>query len=366
MAFCRNCGNKLIDNSKFCQNCGCPTSVDSPNDSVRKQEYVGKVFKCPNCGEVLESFLTRCPSCGMELRGSKAANSVRELALKLEAIEAHREYEKPQSIFKKVYSASALSKTDEQKISLIRSFSIPNTKEDILEFMILATANVDMSSYADGESDIRTASSRAVSNAWLAKCEQAYEKAKVSIPLSDQCYIRIEELYQKTKKDLKKNKGANLKKSFKLLGIIYGVLIALILVLVVSDKITAPAKNKAEEERLTAIVTEIEENMEAGKYKLALLNAESMNYEGKDTEAERKWNIKKEYLIEEILEEAEKNGVHLEYTPPSDDENNEGTDTSSGGFIEGFKEGMQPGMDEAKQNIEEAKRILNGEDNTEE
>lgn len=348
MAFCSNCGKQLDDKAKFCSACGASRPVQTENENKRNTVYEGEIHKCPNCGEVLDSFLTRCPSCGMELRGSKATNAVRELALKLETIEAHREYEKPKSIFKLAYSTSNLSKTDEQKVSLIRSFSIPNTKEDIVEFMILATANVDMSSYADGDDALRTASARAVSNAWLAKCEQAYEKAKASISPTDSCYIRIEELYQKTKKDLKKSKGSNLKKILKTLVITYGIIFAMILVVEISDRITAPAKNKAEEERLTAIVTEIEENLESGKYKLALMNAESMKYKGRDNEAERRWNIKKEYLIDEIINEAAENGEVLERSEKPVEDADSDKDKAPGGFVGGFKKGYNDALNKYK------------------
>ncbi len=44
---------------------------------TRKQEFVGTIKKCPNCGQVLESFQTRCPACGYEITGVDAANSVK-------------------------------------------------------------------------------------------------------------------------------------------------------------------------------------------------------------------------------------------------------------------------------------------------
>ena len=40
------------------------------------------------------------------------------------------------------------SKTDEQEISLIKSFPIPNTKEDLYEFLILSQSNIDMEVYS--------------------------------------------------------------------------------------------------------------------------------------------------------------------------------------------------------------------------
>lgn len=64
-----------------------------------------------------------------------------------------------------------------------------------------------------------------------------------------------------------------------------------------------------------------------------------------------------------MLEEATKNGVELEYTPTpdidkaNDEPNKEG---GNGDFAEGFKEGLQPGMDDAKENVDEFNHIING------
>lgn len=60
-----------------------------------------------------------------------------------------------------------LAKFNDQQIKLIRSFPIPNTKEDIFEFMILASTNVD---HGLGKE---------LSSAWRAKIEQAYQKAQL-------------------------------------------------------------------------------------------------------------------------------------------------------------------------------------------
>lgn len=101
--FCPYCGTKLDNGARFCKNCGNPIDYNTEkmqkeqykeNTSQRKYIYDGFIHKCPNCGEVLESFSANCPTCGMELRSTKVTSSVREFALKLEAIEARREYEK--------------------------------------------------------------------------------------------------------------------------------------------------------------------------------------------------------------------------------------------------------------------------------
>lgn len=207
MSFCMNCGQQLDDKAKFCSNCGKEVGIaQNEVNSQRKTIYEGELHKCPNCGEILNSFVLNCPSCGYELRGSHAINSVRELAYKLETIENSREEIKTYSIVGKLYGSDGkLGKTDEQKISLIRNFSIPNTKEDILEFIILAASNIDLKLYGLGNQGVITASQRAVSDAWLAKFEQAYQKAQVAFGVTPE-FLNIREIYDGKMKELKRKK----------------------------------------------------------------------------------------------------------------------------------------------------------------
>ena len=139
MSFCSNCGHVVVDGTKFCAKCGANVSDKvGQQQAERKMVYEGELQKCPNCGEVLKSFDLNCPACGHELRNRKSSSAVKEFALKLEAIEASREYEKPRGFFRSPEAQQRVTKTDEQKISLINSFPVPNTKEDMLEFMVLA------------------------------------------------------------------------------------------------------------------------------------------------------------------------------------------------------------------------------------
>lgn len=160
MAFCINCGQELAEGAKFCANCGKSVN-DSNSIEQRKTIYDGEVHKCPNCGEVLESFVTTCTSCGYELRGAKTNSYIKELSDKLEKAE-----------------------TNEQKIDLITHFYIPNTKEDIYEFCILASSYINAGGYGF--------------DAWYAKLEQAYQKAKISFGNSPE-FEYIKKLYVTTK-----------------------------------------------------------------------------------------------------------------------------------------------------------------------
>ncbi len=147
MTFCKNCGQQLLEDSKFCHKCGTPTvQNDVESETNRKMVYDGEIHKCPNCGELLKSFETNCPICGYELRDVLNSNAVRNFAEKLTSVVEHHE-----------------------KISIIRNFPIPNTKEDIWEFMILASTNVD----SNLENDLLAA--------WQSKVEQAYYKAQMII-----------------------------------------------------------------------------------------------------------------------------------------------------------------------------------------
>lgn len=307
MTFCNHCGIKVVDGAKFCQKCGeAINGATSKNEGQRQQEYAGKILKCPNCGEVLKSFNANCPACGYELRTTKSTDSVHELSLRLEQIEVTRVVDKPRSIYKAAYSESIVSKTDEQKATLIRTFPIPNTKEDLLEFMILAQSNVDCKLYVN---DIHN-SARVVSDAWKSKFEQAYQKAKLTFG-TDSDFSYVQSLYMQLQGGIKKEKRKLL--IFVLVGC--AIIFGWIPILLLTSGETTPQINAKEVARLESVVDEIESNLDKGKYKMALVLAESLNYGAYDNVQEREWKVKREYLIEQIIEEAAENGVILNRTP---------------------------------------------------
>lgn len=181
MAFCSNCGKELNSGSKFCSECG--TLVQNSN-SQRKAVYEGEIHKCPNCGEVLRSFISKCPSCGYEIRGSHSSESVRDFAIKLSQITS-----------------------DEQKVALLQSFPIPNTKEDIFEFMILAATNVNINRQITNENMCP-----AMSKAWLVKFEQSYQKALLLFK-EDSDFYQIQKIYNEGHKNIIKVKRRTTMKS---------------------------------------------------------------------------------------------------------------------------------------------------------
>lgn len=355
MAYCVNCGTELVGNAKFCQKCGTP-SVHN-DETGRKQEFAGKLYKCPSCGEVLKAFEIACPSCGHELRGTKASNAVKEFALKLEAIESRREYEKPRGIFAASEAMVRISKADEQKISLIKSFAVPNSKEDMLEFMILATSSMNMKAYDTSNTNI-TKSEKELNEAWFSKVKQVYEKAK-RVYSSDDTFAEIDELYRKCNQNIAKSKKKGIMKWVLLFGgpwlILGGIGLSL--------SISAPKDEAKEIERLESIVLEVQEAIDDGEYRHALRIADSIDYQRYEIEAERKWDIEREYWIEKVIDEAAKNGITLEYTYSEDVDNandDVSEDVESSGFIKGFNDALHSNDEEIQKNIDEFKENLNG------
>lgn len=198
MPFCSNCGQEIISGAKFCSGCGTPT-ISATNESQRKVTYEGEMHKCPNCGEFIGAFIANCPSCGYELRGAKAVSSVKKLSEKLEQIEAQEMpiLDNKKSVLKTVFgrdfkNEDALEEERRQfeeqkqkrKANLIINYSVPNTKEDITEFMILAFSNID----------IQHKGSDVVIKAWISKMEQVYQKAKLSFGNTAE-FAYIEKIY---------------------------------------------------------------------------------------------------------------------------------------------------------------------------
>lgn len=229
MAFCINCGQKLAEGSKFCNNCGTKvgivdvdefkntdsTYVEEEKESQvvpeeiteRKNVYEGRIYKCPNCGDTIDAYETICETCGYEIRGRNATNSVRELQLKLEELHAKRPKKKMNNVFAQAFGGGQLSNVDEEIVNLIKTFSIPNTKEDIMEFVILASSNIDLKVYGiNGQRyQMTNPAQREISDAWLSKFEQAYQKAQLMFGGSQE-FTNIHLLFEKKSKEISKKK----------------------------------------------------------------------------------------------------------------------------------------------------------------
>ncbi len=205
--FCIKCGAKLPADGKFCSECGAVVN-NTTSTKERKQEYVGTVYKCSNCGCVITKTMAICPECGWKVTGQTAVSSVQEFKEQLMAIELNRKkgFDIERLLFK---SDAPASPTDLQKLSLIRNFPIPNAIDDILEFMLLAVANIDVRLSKNTWRNNRTPRTmetmatigRTISNAWVSKMQQAYQKAQITFP-KDPIFQNIKSLYVSKMKEL--------------------------------------------------------------------------------------------------------------------------------------------------------------------
>ena len=206
--FCSCCGVKLNKEAKFCYSCGNQVILDNlreKEENSRKEEYIGKIFKCSNCGEVMSQTMAVCPSCGIRVTGSKVVGSVQEFKKQLDALEASR---KRNMVFLNVM----VDPVDMKKLTLIRNFPIPNSVDDVIEFMALAIANIDVSLSKNTmmnklESSFKTAEtgvtiSKTISDAWVAKLQQMYLKAEVAFP-NDPAFSIIKKTFQDKMNELK-------------------------------------------------------------------------------------------------------------------------------------------------------------------
>lgn len=232
MAFCQNCGKKLDDGAKFCPECGTP--VGQKDMSKRNQEYGGKIIKCPNCGEILKAFSAQCPSCGYELRGSDSSDSVKEFVRELENIEEERkkaDKDAKKNKLAKTFGANDSHRIDQLLANKISNFAVPNTKEDIFEFMILAVSNIDPMSHNtldEGYSPSEREGKLMISNAWDSKYNQVYQKARMLFP-EDPRLIEIENLYKRKLQQIEKEESKSTKLVLMVLPFVL-ILIALIIV----------------------------------------------------------------------------------------------------------------------------------------
>lgn len=233
--YCVNCGEKVATGTRFCPSCGYnlasydntknntpateniesiysagqQKSVESEIKSVtvqpqRQQEYVGKVYKCPNCGSVVNLSDAVCSSCGYHLAGKDALGSVKDFQNKLLAMEMRR----PARKAVRLNLPDTLDSTDKQIISLIKSYPIPNSIDDIVEFMLLAVGSIDIGkakkSIFNSDTWSGVSREREISRAWVGKMEQLYAKAEMLFPNEPE-FARVKELYDNTMKKLKMN-----------------------------------------------------------------------------------------------------------------------------------------------------------------
>lgn len=237
MAFCYNCGKKLKDGSKFCTGCGVSQEeveeVNTNDSSVRKQEFVGTVKKCPNCGEDLKSLTGICPSCGHEINSKTVNKSLKEFTDKLYELENKTEgYSVLENkgwsswngggklgwillnmflfliplvfyYYKKLFSmlkAPKLVKNEKELTYFIQNYQFPNDRESILSALIYIRDKVNFIS--NSSSNDKTYYWTKI---WADKARELKSKSDILFKndsIVDDCYSEIITTSEKSKKKL--------------------------------------------------------------------------------------------------------------------------------------------------------------------
>ena len=118
-------------------------------------EKVGNLKTCPACGVSVKAMTLLCNDCGHEFQNKKANQSITDLIEKLEK-EDNKNYKQE-------------SDRSDIKSKIITQFPIPQTKEDIFEFLTFSFPFLENQSIDDDEKQ-----------AWITKVGQAILKAKIT------------------------------------------------------------------------------------------------------------------------------------------------------------------------------------------
>lgn len=121
-----------------------------------KSNKQGEVKKCPLCGAIVQGFQAKCPECGYTFEDVKANQSVSKLLELLVAADNQKT---------DIWDASPIDK----KKTIIRNFPIPNTKADLIDFLVFLEPKLLVS-----EDDFRTD--------YKIKYDECVAKAKMLFP----------------------------------------------------------------------------------------------------------------------------------------------------------------------------------------
>jgi len=140
-----------------------PNTFPAPPIEKRSNK-VGDLKKCPSCGATVNPFQVICKECGHEFRNIEANNCLKQLEVKLNKIKEDVE-------------------NYEEKVSnVIKTHPIPNTKEDLLEFIAFGLSKGEVGAGEVGET-------------WFKKCDEALIKLDM-IGITDSSVLPYVKMYR--------------------------------------------------------------------------------------------------------------------------------------------------------------------------
>ena len=248
------------------------------------------VKHCPSCGHAISSIDMFCPACGSTIEDVKASSAAQMLSHNLTAIDSQKE-----GLLRNLIRTHQGNVSDKatQKAQMIKSFPVPNTKKDLLEFIHMAASGINsklLLGITDDTSldlDARK-SEKLLSEAWLEKMESIYQKSKVLLS-GDGDFAKIESVYQAKMREIN-NLKEDLRKKAKRSKVI-GTIITVILLLGISTGIFFGVRSEQQKkDNLEALVAEIRQDIEEGNYSEALLKTNKVRLKDGSSEDEAKWD----------------------------------------------------------------------------
>lgn len=121
------------------------------------KEKIGNIKTCPACGSSIKSMKLACEDCGHEFANIEANKSITNLLNRINVL--HKEPNEKENLF------------NQRKADIINNTAIPNSKEDLIEFLTICSSQSGVAFTKRGYSKVLSA--------WSRKGYEALSKGKI-------------------------------------------------------------------------------------------------------------------------------------------------------------------------------------------
>ena len=164
--------------------------ISDLENTVVSKNIDNKTINCPSCGSPTNSFESRCLHCSYEFKNIKASSISIKIQEELQKIDLDVENQLRDDMIETYghlldyWESDLEEKQHAKKISYLNTLPIPNSREDILEFLALS-APLSFNKKKSGFMYILKhgvdIGDSPLGRAWRAKFEQTIIKAKLSL-----------------------------------------------------------------------------------------------------------------------------------------------------------------------------------------
>ena len=190
--------------------------IDGEVQKLKKEQGGEKQsnYACPNCGSAIPQSSIKCGFCGFEISKTTVTggNFIEKLNQQLEEVNKRQaEAELADKWGLKAPAMAGISAA-QQKASIISTFSMPNDKENLLEFFYFCDSNCDSHSKTFGIGVISKVNA-ILHPAWAGKAKLAYNKLKRFENEDDEIKDLIEKYKNKYHQEAKDMKEISINKN---------------------------------------------------------------------------------------------------------------------------------------------------------